>query len=569
MNPIYLTDFYKQGHINQYPEGTTRIYSNLTPRSDKHAVTQGINSGGVVVFGIKEMILNLTNTWNREFFRCNLRSMMQEYKAFIHSTLGIEDVDTKHFEDLHAFGCLPIEIRCLPEGTFCPIGVPVMTIINSVSSTFWLTNFLESYISNETWKYMTNATIAREYRTIFEDYSDKTGGSKEFIDFQGHDFSFRGMSGSNDGTVSGMAHLTQFTGTDTVPAVKRVMETYTNPPKMLIGTSVPATEHSVMCMGSQEGEYETFKRLIMETYPKGPISIVSDTWDFWKVIGEFLPKLKDDIMGRDGKVIIRPDSGDPVDIICGTDEGTYQTVEEALAMVGHNHYEVAEEACEGSFNYGATSYTTLIRVGDDAYNVTSVMSYDRHDKQYYYVESVLGVEAVKVELSLEQIGLIECLWEIFGGTINDKGYKTLDPHIGAIYGDSITLARAESILSKLEAKGFASDNIVFGIGSYTYQYSTRDTFGFAVKSTAGEIRNETIQIFKDPKTDDGTKKSLKGYLSVRRDDNGELYVVDGLSEECPHTLLQAAYTTNRGLVMDEPFSKIRDRAISSIKQGKK
>lgn len=135
------------------------------------------------------------------------------------------------------------------------------------------------------------------------------------------------------------------------------------------------------------------------------------------------------------------------------------------------------------------------------------------------------------EGSPEQKGSVEVLWETFGGTVNEKGFKTLDKHIGLIYGDSITLERAEEILSRLAAKGFTSDNIVFGIGSYTYNYLTRDTNGFAVKATYVEIDGEGKAIFKAPKTDSGTKKSAKGLLAVVKDFEGTLrleQVVDSL-----------------------------------------
>ena len=167
-----------------------------------------------------------------------------------------------------------------------------------------------------------------------------------------------------------------------------------------------------MSMGTKDDELGTFKRLITEIYPKDFISIVSDTWDLWKVLTVYLPALKDEVLARDGKVVIRPDSGDPVDIICGS----------------------------------------IHAIDSDGYS---------NNQDYPPVK-----------------GVIELLWGTFGGTINDKGYKVLDSHIGAIYGDSITLERADEICKRLEAKGFASSNIVFGVGSFTYQFNTRDTYGF-------------------------------------------------------------------------------------------
>jgi nicotinamide phosphoribosyltransferase len=190
------------------------------------------------------------------------------------------------------------------------------------------------------------------------------------------------------------------------------------------------------------GELEAFRRLITEVYPSGVVSIVSDTYDYWAVVGKILPELKPIIMGRDGKVVIRPDSGDPVDILCG-DSNSYDT--------------------------------------------------------------------------LKRKGTVEALWDLFGGTVNSKGYRQLDTHIGVIYGDSITLERCKAICERLAAKGFASTNCVFGIGSYTYQYVTRDTFGFAMKATHGIINGKSADIFKDPKTDSGLKRSAKGYLRVDED----------------------------------------------------
>ncbi len=127
-------------------------------------------------------------------------------------------------------------------------------------------------------------------------------------------------------------------------------------------------------------------------------------------------------------------------------------------------------------------------------------------------------------------GAVECLWETFGGTITSTGHKLLDPRVGLIYGDSISYARAKEILERLDAKGFASANVVFGVGSYTYQYVTRDTWGWAVKATYGVVNGECRDIYKCPKTDDGIKKSAKGLLAVGIDkDTGKYVLRQGVS----------------------------------------
>ena len=443
-----MKDGYKADHRRQYPEGTEYVYANFTPRGSR---VEGQEY--VVVFGIQYLIKEfLQKQFEETFFWRKKSEVVGEYKEIMDAYLGV-DFDVTHLEDLHDLGYLPIQIKALPEGTKCPIKVPFMTIMNTDPKFFWVTNMLETLISTTLWHPITSATTADRYRKLFEEFAIKTTGSTDCVPFQGHDFSMRGIAGVEAATVSAAAHLTSFVGSDTIPAIPFLKDYYGA--QGFIGCSVPATEHSVMCLGEKDTEIETFKRLINDTYPSGIVSIVSDTWDFWKVVTEYLPELKDDIMAREGKVVIRPDSGDPVDIICGW-RGFDKEAEEQLGNT-----------------------------------------------------AALECPANK--------GLIECLWDTFGGTVNEQGYKVLDEHIGAIYGDSITYERAQEILTRLEAKGFASSNIVFGIGSYTYQYVTRDTHGFAVKATMGIVNGEQRDIFKDPKTDNGLKKSARGLLHVTED----------------------------------------------------
>jgi len=152
-------------------------------------------------------------------------------------------------------------------------------------------------------------------------------------------------------------------------------------------------------------------------------------------------------------------------------------------------------------------------------------------------------------------GVIELLWDVFGGTINEQGYKVLDPHIGAIYGDSITIDRADEICARLEAKGFASTNVVLGIGSFTYQYNTRDTFGFAMKATYVEVDGVGREIFKDPITDDGTKKSATGLLKVLSD----MTLLDKVSWDIErHGMLQNIYLDGY-FINKTTLTKIRNK----------
>jgi nicotinamide phosphoribosyltransferase len=339
--------------------------------------------------------------------------------------------------------------------------VPVLTIYNTLPEFYWITNYLETIISNLLWKPMTSATIAYQYRKVLTKWQEKTDAERSwFIDWQGHDFSMRGMDSVDAVISSGLGHLTSFSGSDSLPAIFGARKFY-NETEFVAG-SVNATEHSVMCAGTKEDEVGTFRNL-MQTYPTGILSIVSDTWDLWKVCTEHIVTLKEEILARDGKVVIRPDSGDPVDIICGLNSNPPIMIDSEL-----------------------------------------LKSKDVHSEP-------------KVK------GVIELLWDAFGGTVNEQGYKVLDSHIGAIYGDSITIERAEEICKRLEAKGFASTNIVLGVGSFTYQFNTRDTFGFAMKATYVEVEGEGREIFKNPITDDGTKKSATGLLSVFKSEEDLAY----------------------------------------------
>jgi nicotinamide phosphoribosyltransferase len=285
------------------------------------------------------------------------------------------------------------------------------------------------------------------------------------------------MSGFADAARTGSAHLTSFIGTDSVASVEYVKKYYKA--SGLIGASVPATEHSVMCMVGKDTEIETFRR-IFEKYPKGVVSIVSDTWDYWNTITNIAKELKEEILarGKDSlglcKTVFRPDSGDPVDVICGTKK----------------------------------------------YKIGSI---DGHITTDNMPENWLRF------VSPEEKGSIHCLYNIFGGTKTSTGHIQLDEHVGLIYGDSITPNRAYSILKKLDEKGFASGNVVLGIGSYTYQFMTRDTLGFAMKATYGEINGVPTPIFKEPKTDAG-KKSAKGLLRVDKI-GGEYVLVDNLTSD--------------------------------------
>lgn len=483
-----LCDFYKVSHREQYPENTEYVYSTWIPRASR---IENVNH--VVAFGfqafIKEYIIKY---FDENFFNRPKTEIIEEYKRVIKYTLSVENPDTNHIEELHDLGYMPIKIKAVKEGTLIPLRVPMLTIENTKAEFFWLTNYLETLMSCSMWIPTTSATIAFEYRKILERYAMETVGNVGFVPFQGHDFSMRGMGALESAKASGAGHLLSFVGTDTIPAILFAEENYNaNIENELVGCSIAATEHSVMCAYGRN-EFESYKRIITEVYPSGFASIVSDTWDLWKVLTDVIGGLKNEIMARDGKIVVRPDSGNPVKIICGDPESDNE---------------------------------------------------------------------------LEQKGVIEVLWDIFGGAISEQGYKVLDSHIGCIYGDAITLERCEAICEGLKKKGFASTNMVYGIGSFTYQYNTRDTFGFALKSTHVVIDGEEVNIYKDPATDtDKIKKSLTGRVCVGEDETG-IFCVDGLSvyqqERFKDQDLLEDIFVNGNLLRDEKFSDIRKKLLKN------
>ena len=376
MNPLLLTDGYKVDHRRQYPEQTTLVYSNWTPRKSR---IDGINE--VVFFGLQYFIKKyIIHEFNQNFFSKSKTEVCKKYTRRINNYLGENQVGIKHIEDLHDLGYIPMVFKALPEGVSVPIRVPMFTMYNSLPEFFWLTNYFETILSTTIWLPCNSATLAKEYRKILDKYALETSSTPDFVDWQAHDFSMRGMAGLEAATMSSAGHLLSFLGTDTIPTID-FLETYylADSDTEMVGGSVAATEHSVMSMGTNLGEQSTFKRLITEVYPNGIVSIVSDTWNLWKVLIEYLPNLKKEVLSRNGKVVIRPDSGDPVAIICGNPNGAS-----------------AEE----------------------------------------------------------KKGVIQLLWDVFGGSINDKGFKELDSHIGAIYGDSITIERTKEICKRLKENGF-------------------------------------------------------------------------------------------------------------------
>lgn len=533
INPLYESDGYKVGHKVMLAEGTTRLYGTWIPRSLKYMpgdIKQIMSAGQqlVVRYLHSSFAENFFYTERKKLlsFQYNLRErqvILLKEKALKFATdmsqyLGMP-YDGKHFEELWDLGYLPIKIKALPEGTFTDSNIPHMTFVNTVDGYAWLTLFLETYISKLAWQMPTAATIAHKFRQNANEWVTKTDPTNLWLtDFMCHDFHSRGGNPFTSIAV-GMGHALSNKGSDTLNVIPAA-EYYYDEEDMPI-FSVNASEHSVSTTKIfTVGEQQMIADWLFQ-FPTGILSIVSDTFDLWKLITEYLPANKESIMARDGKLVIRPDSGDPVDIICGTNK------------------KISSEEYKSNAN---------------------------RDKP-------------------QNKGVIELLWDIFGGTINEQGYKVLDPHIGAIYGDSINLERQIQIYERLAAKGFAATNVVLGVGSFTYVMLTRDSAGYAAKGSWFEVQPDYVShngtnvgsllpnkksysIFKDPITDSGEKRSLKGLLQVYNDYEEPIGDVIKVKQECTweeenQGLLQIIYE-NGEFFNQTTLTKIREKANANM-----
>ena len=537
MNLILANDSYKLSHKDQLPPGTTKIYSHLTPRFLHYlkADYPGLKDE-LVVYGLQSTIQILIENWTEHFFKKSWNDIELETLKVLTPFIGWTSNELLHFKELHELGYLPLEFKIIPEGTVIPVNYPVMTIQNTHDSFAWMTNFVESSLLNEVFKPLTVATIGRQFAKLRDKYFDLTVSDQSGKDFALHDFSYRGHSGHASASHTISAYLLYTKGTDTMSAVEFAQKYYQAVSD--IAGSIPALEHSTASLGihtyknvlntSSHTEvgvsYETYKlgiqaarvvrnklmsmeaslkdiqlavgetfnlvRLLLEVYPSGLFAYVADTYNYYRLISVIIPAIKDIILSRNGKLILRPDSGNPVDVLCG-----------------HAILKTSEDSVKDWLRYN-----TAIHSKDICINLS--------DNSYHIQQENLGFVQIS---EVEAKGSVEVLWEIFGGTINDKGFKELDPHIGLVYGDGINYCRAEGIYQGLMNKGFASNNACLALGAYTLAHLSRDHLGLALKASYALVNGESISIYKEPATDT-SKASKSGLFKVEKTESGfEMY----------------------------------------------
>lgn len=560
ISPILLTDSYKLSHKNFEVDGVTEIYSNFTPRFTHYFKAKFPHfDEKIVVFGLQQAMIKIVEHWNETFFKRPKDEVIKEAKRILVPYIGMENLS--HFEELHDLGYLPLEIRALKEGTVVTKGIPTFTIRNTIPKFEWLPNYLESILSAECWKSMTVATIARQYRMLSNRYAELTADDWSYVDYQNHDFSFRGQSGWESSAMSGAGWGLFSFGTDNCPAIWALESYYgADIENEVIFHSISAGEHSVTTLGInfydktnlKNGETLYLKWLLNERFKTGLVAYVFDSYDYFRALTEILPELKDDIMKRDGKLVVRGDSGEPVNIIAGYIVKDIDVLADAQDIRNEDDlidrlrdfvepYENEVEVVKWNNRYFKFEY---------AYNDDSERSFQ-------------GIKSFDEISEAEAKGTIEILWDIFGGTVNTKGYKVLDSHIGHIYGDGMNYDRSQDALKRLANKGFCASNIVFGVGSFTLNMLSRDDLGIAVKATNAVLDSgEQLPIFKAPKTD-SSKKSLKGYLKVYKEDDTITYDQDVTFEEQEQGLLETVFK-NGEYIRLQTLSEIRELAKQTL-----
>lgn len=458
-NLILATDSYKQSHFLQYPPEARIISAYIEAR--KNAFSDDLLFFGLQAFLIEALGKPITKTEIDEAEAISLAHGEPFNRA------GWDTILAEHG------GLLPLEIKALPEGMIVPTGVPLVQIENTDPRMPWLTTFIETALLRAVWYPTTVATLSRKAKRIIqaglEKSSDDPAGQ---LPFKLHDFGARGVSSGESAGLGGMAHLVNFMGTDTMEALLAARRYYG---AEMAGFSIPAAEHSTMTSWGRARERQAYEMMLDRFDGEGRlVAVVSDSYDLDNAVNEIWGgALREKVLSRKGTLVIRPDSGDPVE--------------------------------------------TPVRT-------------------------------------------VKALWERFGGYINGKGYRVLDPHIRVIQGDGMNLATIEALVARLISEGFAIDNIAFGMGGGLLQQLNRDTLRFAMKANAmQDAEGKWHDIAKSPATDP-TKSSKAGRQAVMLE-AGRL-LAKRLEAVAPADDLLVPVWRNGTLLVRHGFAAVRARSMA-------
>jgi nicotinamide phosphoribosyltransferase len=456
-NPILATDSYKHSHFLQYPPEARAISAYGESRANDFA-------DEVLFLGLQPFLIDYLGT--------AVTAEHIEEAAAICAAHGVPF--NRAGWDLivgeHG-GHLPVEISALEEGRMVPTSVPLFQVVNTDERMPWLATFIETALLRAVWYPTTVGTLSRKCKSVIaaglERTSDDPAGQ---LPFKLHDFGARGVSSGESAALGGLAHLVNFSGTDTLEGVMAARRYYG---AVMPGFSIPAAEHSTMTSWGPAREAAAYENMLDRFEGEGAlVAVVSDSYDLDAAVANIWGgSLKDKVQHRKGTLVVRPDSGDPV----------------------------------------VTPARTLAR-----------------------------------------------LWDIFGGTTNAKGYRVLDPHVRVIQGDGMNVDSIARLVARLEADGFAIDNIAFGMGGGLLQQVDRDTLRFAMKANAmRDAHGVWHDVMKDPATDPG-KASKAGRQAVI-EENGRL-VARRLDAVNPAYNLLRPVWRNGDLLVRHSFDALRARS---------
>lgn len=478
-NFILRTDSYKMTHHLLYPEGLTEVYSYLEPRGGEMSYT--------VFFGLQYYI--------------------KEYFAGIRITQ--ENIDEAHAQNIKHFGfdcfnkelwdhvlndCggkLPLEIKAVKEGSVVGVKNALLSIRNTTDKSAALTNISETSLL-KLWYPCTVAAYSRHILQMIMKFAKISSLTPtEVLKFLIHDFGYRGVSSEETAKIGGAAHIVAGNkGSDTFAAITMLQDFYNAD---MPAYSVIASEHSIMCAFKRENEELAYLNALQKAPENSILSLVSDTYNIYNVCRVIVPKYKDLVLGRSGKLVIRPDSGDTIKVLFG--------------------YRVYAHVSNPIIDFPLV--LSEIPKYYDAYSIEGI-TYDRVTNKILNNDEVLGVFGI--------------LFEEFGYTVNEKGFKVLNPKIGVLQGDGISLNSLELIFERMIEEKIDTTCLVAGSGGKLLQAHDRDEQKWAIKATYVKINGEGISIMKDPITDPG-KKSKQGYLKLQLNEDKSFKTIQLADED--------------------------------------
>ncbi|AKO60978.1 nicotinamide phosphoribosyl transferase [Pseudoalteromonas phage H101] len=509
-----VIDLYKGDHISQYMPKTEYVFSNMTPRSNRLArVIRENYDGKMTWFGMQYALKNLLSRWDSTFFSLPKETAVGKFERLLGNAVGKDHINrqVKALGELWDLGYLPLEVKTLPEGVRVDMQVPTFTITNTNPDFFWLVNYMETYLSCTIWPFCNAAGVTLQYRQTSQNYADITGADDFWVDIANHCFAARGHRGMEDAMISGMGHSLSSLGTDTFWAIDALEQYYNaDSDNEMVGLSVLASEHAVACQRIAYYREQGYTRYM---------------------------------------------------------EAECKSLEDYLTRVyptGIFSYVADSEDYFGNLTVNLPKLKGLIlsRKPDSNGLVKFVLRPDSSPKTP--LEIICGDPDAEVG-SPEHKGSLLLLDEVFGHTLNDKGYKVINPMVGLLYGEAIDIEMQQRIYSKMVEMGYCVSNLLLGVGSWGFlDRASRDSYSIAVKGCHSVIDGVETPMQKNPKTAAESKKSAKGLLRVEKE--GDNYVL--YDQQTPEQEQQGELKTvflNGKLMYETSLAEIRQRVKDSIK----